>query len=89
MNAVRILVTGLVQGVFFRAEAKKKADQLGLTGWVRNCEDGSVEVHAEGPMEKLRELEEWCRRGPTAAVVEHVSAKDVPEENHESFLIRY
>ncbi|MBI5156099.1 acylphosphatase [Candidatus Peregrinibacteria bacterium] len=89
MSAVRFIITGTVQGVFFRAEMKKLADQLGLTGWVKNCDDGSVEVHAEGPAEKLKELEIWCRKGPPAAVVENVIVKDVAEENHESFIIRY
>lgn len=72
MLAVRILVTGLVQGVFFRAQTKDKADELGLKGWVRNNHDGSVEIVAEGPDDRLKALEEWCWKGPPKATVTNV-----------------
>ena len=89
MPALRLSITGRVQGVFFRAETKKLADQLGLTGWVKNCEDGSVEVHAEGQMEKLKELEAWCRKGPSAAIVERVIVENSAEQSLNSFNIKY
>ena len=88
MPTVRIRIEGLVQGVFFRAKTKEKSDELKLTGWVRNNDDGAVEIHAEGPEEKLRELELWCRRGPPAAQVKSVSAEEVPGEDCGSFEIR-
>lgn len=66
--------SGLVQGVFFRANTKKCADALGLTGWVRNAHDGRVEALFEGEEEKVREAIEWCEtRQPYA----NVDSKDV------------
>ena len=67
-------VRGRVQGVGFRAFVASQARRLGVTGYVRNCEDGSVEAVAEGPPERLRELEGALRRGPTGATVERVEA---------------
>ncbi|HLU66003.1 MAG TPA: acylphosphatase [Kofleriaceae bacterium] len=68
----RIRVTGLVQGVYYRASTAEQAERLGLSGWVRNCDDGSVELEAEGSEERVRELAAWCRRGPPAAQVSGV-----------------
>jgi len=67
---VTIQIIGNVQGVFFRAEAKSKAEGLGLTGWVKNEPDGSVLICAQGPEDKLREYVEWCKKGPDGAQVE-------------------
>lgn len=85
MSARRIIVTGLVQGVFFRAQTKEKADDLGLTGWVRNTDDGSVEIHAEGPEEKLDELEEWCWKGPPKSKVTAVTVTEDQEKRLPTF----
>lgn len=65
-------IYGRVQGVFYRATTCDEARRLGLTGWVRNCSDGSVELIAEGPEQKLIRLREWCRQGPPAAKVERL-----------------
>ncbi|MBI3618946.1 acylphosphatase [Candidatus Peregrinibacteria bacterium] len=86
--AVRLTITGLVQGVFFRSRLKKIADQLRIKGWVRNAEDGSVEIHAEGSEDALKKFEEWCRRGPPSAKVERVEIREVGEEGFEEFEIR-
>ena len=86
--AKRITITGLVQGVFFRAETQKKAQQLGLTGWVKNTKTGGVEIHAEGPADKRKELEEWCWKGPERAEVTDVESEDVSSEHCSSFEIR-
>ena len=67
--AVHIIVHGQVQGVFFRASAKAQALELGLTGWIRNLSNGTVEVHAEGDQDALDHFIEWCRRGPSSAKV--------------------
>ena len=67
-----IKIFGQVQGVFFRHSAKREAERLGLTGWVRNNDDGSVEIRAEGPRDKLEEFIVWCKKGPPAAKVERV-----------------
>ncbi|NYZ77166.1 acylphosphatase [Candidatus Micrarchaeota archaeon] len=73
MNArIRIFVYGDVQGVFFRSNSVSEANGLGLSGWVRNRSDGSVEIVAEGEKEKLEELLSWCRKGPGAARVDEV-----------------
>ena len=80
-------ITGHVQGVFFRANAKERAETLGLTGWVRNHYDGSVEIHAEGKVEMLRALEQWCQRGPEAARVDAIDTKDVPVQGCTGFVI--
>jgi acylphosphatase len=68
---VHIIVKGWVQGVFFRYETQKTATSLGLVGWVRNLRNGSVEVLAEGPKDKLEEMIAWCRHGPAMARVEN------------------
>jgi acylphosphatase len=65
-------ISGRVQGVSYRAYTQYEAIQLGLTGWVRNCPDGRVELVAEGEQEALQQLVLWCYQGPPAAHVTHV-----------------
>jgi acylphosphatase len=74
MQRLHVVVRGRVQGVYFRASTQEAAWRLGLCGWVRNCPDGSVELVAEGPLERLEQLLEWCRCGPPAAQVEAVES---------------
>ena len=69
ISAAHIIVSGDVQGVFFRANTVTEATMLGLKGWVRNLPDGSVEVLAEGTRSALEKLLEWCSRGPAGASV--------------------
>jgi acylphosphatase len=76
---LHIYVSGYVQGVFYRATAKKIAESLSLTGWVRNLRDGRVEIMVEGEEENLAKFVEWCKRGPVGAVVESV---DVTREEY-------
>jgi acylphosphatase len=66
------VVHGIVQGVFFRYNTRLQAERLGVSGTVRNCRDGTVEVVAEGSRARLAELLAWLRHGPDAAVVERV-----------------
>lgn len=73
---ISILISGKVQGVFFRASAKDKADELGLKGFVRNQPDGQVYIEAEGDHERLFLLESWCKQGPRRAHVERVEIKE-------------
>ena len=76
MNSrIHIFVYGNVQGVFFRANTTSTAKKLGVTGWVRNRSDGSVEVIAEGEKQKLEQLLEYCHHGPEAASVEKVKSE--------------
>tara|TARA_Y100000310_G_C20182588_1_gene578859 strand:- start:166 stop:435 length:270 start_codon:yes stop_codon:yes gene_type:complete len=87
MSALSLLVTGHVQGVFFRATTQEKAEELGLTGWVTNTKDGNVEMYAEGEPSALKKLEEWCASGPPSAIVESVTVKEVVEEGLKDFSI--
>jgi acylphosphatase len=70
---VRVLVTGKVQGVAFRAHTREAARALGVTGWVRNLPDGSVEAIAEGEPKPLEDFIAWCRKGPRSARVAGVA----------------
>ena len=75
MKRARIRVQGRVQGVYYRASARDQARRLNLSGWARNCLDGSVEVMAEGERVQLEQLMAWCHIGPPAAVVTHVEVE--------------
>ena len=68
-KAVDVRISGMVQGVSFRAYARQQAHGLGVTGWVRNEPDGSVAGHFEGPDEAVDALVAWCRHGPAYAEV--------------------
>ena len=68
-------MTGQVQGVNFRSSTKVEADALGLTGWVRNCPDNSVEVVIEGPRTTVQQLIDWCQHGPAWARVEGLTVE--------------
>lgn len=87
MQTHHITVKGKVQGVFFRATAKKKATSLQLVGWVKNTAKGTVEIMASGSGEKLVEFEQWCRSGPPKAEVEDVLVEVAPTEFFDSFSI--
>ena len=83
-------IHGRVQGVFFRATTEDEARRLGLTGWVRNCPDGSVETVAEGNAEKVEEFILWCHHGPPSARVTKVDLqREEPREEFENFSTRY
>jgi acylphosphatase len=69
---VRLIIEGLVQGVWFRDSTRAEAMHFGVCGWVRNRPDGSVEVVAEGLEEGVKRLVAWCRHGPPAARVTRV-----------------
>lgn len=88
MQQIHLKITGYVQGVFFRAETQNEARTLGLTGWVRNNSDGGVEILAQGPLEKLQELIDWCQNGPDRASVENVGISwEKPEKTFTNFEI--
>jgi acylphosphatase len=84
----RYTIEGLVQGVFYRAQTQKKAQALGITGWVRNELDGSVTVYACGDPAAIEELESWLWVGPPSARVENVTVVDAPNENCQTFMVR-
>ncbi|MBS7659106.1 MAG: acylphosphatase [Candidatus Bathyarchaeia archaeon] len=67
-----VFISGVVQGVFFRATTRREARKWGVNGWVRNLPDGRVEAVFEGEEEAVRRLIEFCKRGPPGAKVTHV-----------------
>lgn len=87
MTALRIRITGTVQGVYFRSEAQKKAQELSVRGWARNDADGSVIVHAEGADEAVQAMEQWCHTGSSAAKVETVESESTEVEKYQTFEI--
>jgi DNA ligase D-like protein (predicted 3'-phosphoesterase) len=86
--AVRAVARGEVQGVGFRDVTVRRARELGVLGWVRNAEDGTVLVHAEGPARAVDELVAFLHDGPSAARVSEVAVEKVRIEGHERFAIR-
>jgi acylphosphatase len=84
----RVLISGLVQGVSFRDACRRTAERQGVSGWVRNLPDGSVEAVFEGPPEAVDALVEWSRHGPRLAVVEEVRVQAEPPEAIIDFQIR-
>jgi acylphosphatase len=86
---VHVKIEGRVQGVYFRASTVTRAQSLGVTGWVRNCPDGSVEAVAEGVRESIERLVEWCHRGPEGARVSRVQVEwEHPQNKFAGFGIR-
>lgn len=88
MTARRLIVSGRVQGVFFRASTRREAEHLGVAGWVRNLPDGTVEAHAEGAAEAVAALEAWAADGPPHAAVTAVDARDAEPEGLGAFEVR-
>ena len=85
-----VIISGRVQGVWFRSSTKQKANQLGLMGWVRNTDDGCVEAVFEGEEELVKEMIEWCQHGPPLARVENVEMKDQNlTDSYDDFTIKY
>lgn len=76
MQRMRVIVSGRVQGVFFRAYTRETAQSLKLTGWVRNLPDGKVEAVFEGEDNNVQAMLEWCRKGPPHAIVNHIEAAE-------------
>ncbi|NWG11342.1 acylphosphatase [Candidatus Bathyarchaeota archaeon] len=86
MVRAHILVSGRVQGVFFRSEISYEAEKRGVKGWVRNLPDGRVEAVFEGEEENVKEIIEFCKRGPPGAKVTKV---DVTQENYTGKIRRF
>lgn len=87
---MHLRIKGYVQGVFFRANIRDMAQGLGLTGWVRNLPDGSVDVVFEGQRDLLKEAVRWCHKGPSGAMVKEVEENWLEYTGEfEGFEIRY
>ena len=87
--ARRVRVTGRVQGVFFRAWTSDEASTVGVTGWVRNCPDGSVEAHLEGDPDAVDELIGLMNEGPPGARVSRVTVETTDLEGHGAFEVKH
>ncbi len=90
MNHVarQVKVHGRVQGVFFRDSCRREAEHHGLTGWVQNAADGTVEALFEGPADAVETLVKWMHDGPSRAVVERVDVTDAEPAGLSEFRVR-
>jgi acylphosphatase len=88
MVRYRVLVSGRVQGVFFRDTCRRKAEEYGVAGWVRNLPDGRVEAVFEGLPGDVRRLLEWAHHGPRLADVHDVAIEVEPPEGLGAFRVR-
>jgi acylphosphatase len=85
---VRAVVSGRVQGVWFRESCRREAQRLGVTGWVRNRPDRTVEIEAEGERDRVEALLAWAREGPPLAVVTGIEVKDMDPTGEPGFHTR-
>jgi acylphosphatase len=89
MKRVKAIISGRVQGVWFRASTQEKALEYGVRGTVRNLVDGRVELVAEGEVEQVDLLLRWAANGPPMAAVDRVELEELPpDEEYSDFLIR-
>ena len=84
----RVIVDGRVQGVWFRESCRGEAESHGVAGYVHNRPDGRVEAEFEGPEPAVDAMVDWCRRGPSRAVVTSVEVADVPPTGDTRFAVR-
>lgn len=89
MKRVHVFVSGRVQGVFFRAFARRKATELKLKGWVKNTADERVEAVFEGEEKEIKKILELCHNGPAGARVTRVEFKEEPMQKEKGFKIIY
>jgi acylphosphatase len=89
VTRAHVFVSGNVQGVFFRYEARERARSRGLSGWVRNLPDGRVEAVFEGLEDPVEAMVEWCREGPRGAEVTDVEAVAEDPEGLQGFDVRH
>jgi acylphosphatase len=84
---ISISISGKVQGVFFRASTKEKADALGVLGTVKNEADGSVFIEAEGEEEAINQFVGWCKKGPPRAIVTEIKIEEAKPKHFHTFEI--
>lgn len=89
MPTLHLIIRGKVQGVFYRASAKKMATAFSIKGWIRNTDNGNVESLVSGTHEQLKNYVNWCRQGPAEANVIDVIVSENEEIEFESFVIRH
>ncbi len=88
-RSVRVRISGFVQGVGYRAWAERRATALGLSGWVRNCDDGDVEAVFSGSAEAVETMLDACQEGPRHSSVESVKVLEPAEPVFGPFRVRY
>lgn len=88
MRRVRVVISGLVQGVGFRYYARQQAERLGVAGWVRNRPDGSVEAELEGTADAVAAMLAWVAEGPASARVRNLRTTDIPPLGGSGFNVR-
>ncbi len=88
MKRLVIIVSGHVQGVFYRASTKDQAEILGVNGFVRNEPNGNVYIEAEGEEEQLKRLLAWCCKGPSRSIVQKVSSEEKELVGFKNFEVR-
>jgi len=90
---VRVVISGRVQGVFFRAQTQDKARSLALTGWVKNTDSGTVEAVFDGEEEKINQMIDWCHQGPALSKVDSLKVTKLANKkninNFSSFEIKH
>jgi acylphosphatase len=86
---INLRVYGRVQGVWYRKSTREKAITLGINGFVKNVEDGSVYIEAEGPDKPLKTFVEWCKKGPQYAVVAKIEIEESTVKSYKSFDVSY
>jgi len=84
----RVVVHGLVQGVFFRDTCRQEAQRRDVTGWIRNVDDGTVQAEFEGPSDAVEAMVAWCREGPSRAQVDRVEVCDLDPVGAPGFHVR-
>lgn len=87
LKHINIIITGRVQGVFFRHFSQREAQKLWIKGLVKNLPDGSLYIEAEGEEKNLEKFTEWCRKGPRFAQVEQIKTSESPLKNYNKFSI--
>lgn len=88
MPTYHLLIKGLVQGVFYRVTAKKVADEIGVTGWVKNTAENNVEVVVTGNEKQVQQFISWCKHGPALAKVKELIATKQAEIKFEDFIVK-
>ena len=86
-QTISIIISGKVQGVFFRQTAKEKGLELSLTGEIKNLQDGNIHIVVTGTPEQLAPFTDWCKKGPPRAVVTGVEIIELPLKQFEHFTI--
>jgi len=87
---IRVVISGRVQGVFFRAETERAAERFGVNGWVRNRRNGTVEAVFEGETQNVEDMLKWCRDGPPLSIVSSVQVtEEAFKGEFKDFTIRY